>query len=107
MSEHSPAPWKSDSSGLVWDAEGENVLEVIGTGPRASANAALAAAAPELVAALEGAVRWLDNIAAGAPPLIDGRAAERQVMLGMPNNVLGRDAMRELVARARALGVAP
>jgi hypothetical protein len=63
--------------------------------------------ARDLAVALGGAVKWLDNIAAGAPPLIDGRAAERQVLLGMPNNVLGRDAMRGLLERARALGVTP
>jgi hypothetical protein len=68
----------------------------------------LEALARNLASALDGAVRWLDSIAEGAPPLIiDRRAAERQVLLGMPNNVLGRDAMRGLLERARALGVTP
>lgn len=60
--------------------------------------------ARELARGLAGSVQWLDNIAAGNG-LIAARAASVQVALGMPNNVPGREAMREMIARAKAAGL--
>jgi hypothetical protein len=61
MSKHTPGPWELVGDGVICQAEGYPVLAGRGleehdyiTAAEAGANAALIAAAPELLAALEG-----------------------------------------------------
>lgn len=75
---HTPGPWAADQSGLV--TAGKNRLHVAqaattGMGKAVEANAALIAAAPELLAALQATMRALGDLPSTQKPGTRTRAA--------------------------------
>ena len=59
MSKHTPGPWRvpmidAESTGILWGNEDRPVAVICGTDATMTANAKLIAAAPDMLAALEG-----------------------------------------------------
>lgn len=76
---HTPGPWKALSGTWVVGPNGETVCIMRNTRPSAKADAALAAAAPEMEAALAGLDEWL---ATEFPPnVLDRRNEAKRVEL--------------------------
>jgi len=70
MTQHIPGQWARNGN-LIEGPDGETVAYVTAYNnmtPRQKANALLIAAAPELLAALEGMEKWASNIYDGYPP---------------------------------------
>lgn len=62
-SKHTPGPWTATDDGYIEHSGGWSVAKAYGANPTCAANAALIAAAPDLLAACELAASSLDTYA--------------------------------------------
>lgn len=95
MTQHTLGPWAQNGN-LIEGLDGETVAYVTAYNtmtPRQKANARLIAAAPELLAALEGMEKWASSIHDGYPPSTASIAAAPY-----------REAARAAIAKATGEG---
>lgn len=80
MGPYTPGPWFADRVDGIWDvvtSTGDTIAEAgdLPDPEEVAANMILMAAAPDLMAACEAAMNWIDRLGEHAPMIFDGEAA--------------------------------
>jgi hypothetical protein len=103
MMTHTKGPWEFTNGEVTTKQEqGRSYRRIaavqdygLGSEPEVDkANGNLCAAAPDLLAACEYAMEWINNIADADPDVL---------LNAMPNNTLGRTFIRAAIAKAKGL----
>lgn len=99
MSNHTPGPWAFDGD-IVWatGVQAANICRMMGKRKPLAANAALVAAAPELLVTLQNCV----NVLALALPLFDDESTDNKDSRDEVESVI--DAARAAIAKAEGRG---